>query len=64
MTLVDHQSSHLSDVPDMMLVGEAIQRLTGFWITLIRQVEVVMDGVVAAPPQTEVLPVPETPSTK
>jgi len=51
MTLVGHQSSDLVDVPDMMLVGEAIQGLTGFWIALIGQVPVAMDGVVATPSQ-------------
>ena len=51
MTLVRHQSSDLINVPDMMLVGKAIQGLTGFWIALIGQLHVAMDGLVAAPPK-------------
>ncbi len=51
MTLVGHQSSDLVDVPDVMLVGETIQGLTGFGIALVGQVHVAMDGVVAAPSQ-------------
>ena len=43
--------SDLLDVPDMMFVGEAIQGLAGFWIALISQFAIAMDGVVAAPSQ-------------
>jgi len=51
VTLIGRQGPHLFDVPDMVLVGEAIQRLTGFGITLISQLPVAVDGVVATPLQ-------------
>ena len=35
MILVGHQSANLIDIPDMMLVAGAVQRLTGFWVALI-----------------------------
>ena len=50
VTLIGHQTSNLIDVPDAMLVGEAIQGLTGYWIALISQLIVTMDDMVAASP--------------
>jgi hypothetical protein len=49
MALIGQQSSDLIDVPDVVLVGRAIQRCTGSRITLIGELSVAMDGVVATP---------------
>ena len=49
--LVGDQGFDLVHVPDVVLVGEAISRFTGFGVASISQFAVTMDGVVAAPLQ-------------
>ena len=54
-------------MPDVVLVGQSVQRLTRLRIALIGQLGVAVDGMVAAPlpaRQTAVLPVPGTPSIR
>ena len=49
--LVGADGSYLVDVPDVVLVREALRRLTGLGITSVRKLAVAMDDVIAAPLQ-------------
>ena len=44
---VGDQGSHLLDIPDVVLVSEAVPRLTGLRIAPVRQLPIAVDGVVA-----------------
>ena len=49
--LIGNQSIHPTYIPNVMFVCGAVRRFTGFWIALVRQFTVAMDGQVAAPLQ-------------
>ena len=67
LAMVGDQGLHAAHVPDVVFVRCLPRGLTSSRIALMGQFSVTVNGVVTAPfnsSQTEVLPVPETPSTK